>query len=65
MVTVLLVWNLTDESDLTQQGAEVACAVCAQCTVAAEHSSQMEFSLTWDMPLIQFGSKESVHRRLS
>ena len=52
-----------DESTLTAKGAELACAVCAQCNVGANSSTQVEFCLTWDMPEIQFGAKENVYRR--
>ena len=51
------------ESDLTSPGEEVACAVCAQSTVLPQQTSQVEFSLTWDMPVIHFGGKENVYRR--
>jgi uncharacterized protein (DUF608 family) len=51
------------ESDLTSPGEEVACAVCAQSTILPQQASQVEFSLTWDMPVIHFGSKENVYRR--
>ena len=45
------------------KGEELAVAVCAQCTVKANKTSNLEFCLTWDMPVIHFGSKQTKYCR--
>ncbi|KAI0227691.1 Non-lysosomal glucosylceramidase [Lamellibrachia satsuma] len=56
--------NSTRESSRrSHRGEELACAVCAQTSVDANQTSQVKFSLTWDMPLIHFGGRENTYAR--
>ena len=47
----------------TRPGEEVACAVCCRSSVAAHSKTTAEFALTWDMPVVQFGSKGIKYSR--
>lgn len=49
--------------DATSAGQQVAAAVCAKCQVRANSKSQVEFSLTWDQPVIHFGSRQQLYKR--
>ncbi len=59
----LLCFVVTGGEEASRPGDEVACAVCAQCTVEASSHGNMEFALAWHMPVIQFGSKAHKHCR--
>ncbi|XP_013405855.2 non-lysosomal glucosylceramidase-like [Lingula anatina] len=52
-----------DPSPKTSRGQELATAVCAKCHVKPQSTQQMDFSLTWDMPVIYFGAKEQLYCR--
>ncbi|XP_055634667.1 non-lysosomal glucosylceramidase [Toxorhynchites rutilus septentrionalis] len=50
--------NLTEKSfDENIKGKDVAVAVSAQILVQSERSSELEFSLVWDMPKIHFAKR--------
>ncbi|XP_036407076.1 non-lysosomal glucosylceramidase [Megalops cyprinoides] len=53
----------TGSSPPTQKGEKVAAALAVGCTVPAQGHNFMEFSLSWDMPKITFGSREREHIR--
>jgi len=45
-------------------GQHIACAVAAKLRVSEnQEENEIEFSLCWDMPNVQFGSKQLTHRR--
>ncbi|XP_050400246.1 non-lysosomal glucosylceramidase isoform X1 [Patella vulgata] len=45
------------------KGKDIGAAVCASCTVQPSSSQSLDFSLVWDMPIIQFGAKEQYYAR--
>ncbi|KAK0057638.1 non-lysosomal glucosylceramidase [Biomphalaria pfeifferi] len=47
----------------TSKGEELASAVCANLQVMKNSRSHCEFSLCWDMPKVQFASKENVYTK--
>ncbi|KAG5845557.1 hypothetical protein ANANG_G00140560 [Anguilla anguilla] len=53
----------TGSSPPTQKGEKVAAALAVGCTVPAHGHNSVEFSLSWDMPVITFGSREREHIR--
>ncbi|KAK3608169.1 hypothetical protein CHS0354_034127 [Potamilus streckersoni] len=52
-----------DKTQRTRKGQETAAAVCIQCNISPKESKTLEFSLTWDMPIIHFRSKGFKYRR--
>lgn len=47
----------------TSKGEQLGCAVCSQTTVASQSEIDLEFSLVWDMPKINFvGNKKQYWR---
>ncbi|XP_074651855.1 non-lysosomal glucosylceramidase-like [Tubulanus polymorphus] len=55
--------SLNEPSEPTRKGKEIATAVCCKCSVAGNSTEDLEFSLTWDMPLIHFHSREVTYKR--
>lgn len=53
----------TNSSPPTEKGEEVAAALVVSCSVSANSSNSVDFSLAWDMPKITFGSKERTYVR--
>ncbi|KAL2079270.1 hypothetical protein ACEWY4_025014 [Coilia grayii] len=53
----------TGSSPPTQKGEKVAAALVAKCSVLAQGHSSLEMALAWDMPFIQFGSRDRTHSR--
>ncbi|TKS92974.1 Non-lysosomal glucosylceramidase [Collichthys lucidus] len=47
----------------TPKGEKVAAALAVGCSVAAQGHNTLEFCLSWDMPIITFGSREREHIR--
>ena len=47
----------------TVKGQEIATAVCASTTVKAGGTGQLDFSLAWDMPVVQFKAGENKYSR--
>lgn len=47
----------------TPKGEKVAAALAVGCSVPAQSQNSLEFSLSWDMPKITFGSREREHTR--
>uniref|UniRef100_A0A1B6DSU6 Non-lysosomal glucosylceramidase n=1 Tax=Clastoptera arizonana TaxID=38151 RepID=A0A1B6DSU6_9HEMI len=45
------------KSKETASGQELACAVCAKVQAKTNETSDIEFTLVWDMPVIKFSSK--------
>lgn len=46
-----------------RKGHESAAAVCAQTTVPPGGKKEMDFTLTWDMPVVHFKNKEKLYGR--
>ena len=63
MVVFLRMYYIEEQSAETIRGEELAVAVCAKCNVRAQQKGELEFSLTWDMPVIHFGSRETKYCR--
>lgn len=56
--------KLTEQSvEETLKSKDVAVAVCAQVTVPGQASAELEFTLNWDMPLVQFYNKTQTYSR--
>jgi len=53
----------TDPSAPTNKGQELASAVSCQTNVCKGARAECEFSLSWDMPRVQFAAKENVYTR--
>ncbi|XP_060068872.1 non-lysosomal glucosylceramidase-like [Ylistrum balloti] len=46
-----------------RKGQESAVAVCSQVTVPPSSKKEMDFTLTWDMPVVHFKNKEKLYGR--
>ncbi|GFS08363.1 non-lysosomal glucosylceramidase [Elysia marginata] len=55
--------SLTAPSPPTSRGQETASAVCGSQTIKKNSKELFEFSLSWDMPKIQFAAKENTYTR--
>lgn len=53
----------TGKTTCTSKGEESAAAVCVKATVPPKQSTDLEFTLTWDMPIIHFKAKEKFYAR--
>ncbi|XP_061171988.1 non-lysosomal glucosylceramidase-like [Saccostrea echinata] len=47
----------------TGKGEESAAAVCVQANVPPKQTRDLEFTLTWDMPIIHFKARENFYAR--
>ncbi|RUS80876.1 hypothetical protein EGW08_011347 [Elysia chlorotica] len=47
----------------TSKGQEIASGVCARQLIKTNENGVFEFSLSWDMPKVQFGAKENTYTR--
>ncbi|KAH9503274.1 Non-lysosomal glucosylceramidase [Bulinus truncatus] len=54
---------VTDPSPPTSKGEELASGVCASQRIQKNSSGCCEFSLCWDMPQVQFASKETFYTK--
>ncbi|XP_039256839.2 non-lysosomal glucosylceramidase-like [Styela clava] len=56
--------STNDISENTSRGESIACAVAVETTVKSKTlQKNVDFVLSWDMPIVYFGSKEISHRR--
>ncbi|XP_049963211.1 non-lysosomal glucosylceramidase [Schistocerca serialis cubense] len=55
--------SLSDRSEETKKGKQLASAVCAKTTVPKCESREVEFALVWDMPKIHFHGKAKEYYR--
>jgi uncharacterized protein (DUF608 family) len=58
-----IVKHISESSEATKKGEEIATAVCAHCKVEAHSSNYVELSLSWDMPVINFRAKETMYKK--
>ena len=54
---------ISDPSPPTSRGQEVASGVCGSQTIKKNSKGAFEFSLSWDMPKIEFAAKENSYTR--
>ena len=53
----------SESSAKTIKGKEIAVAVCAKCTLKPKSKGQLDFCLSWDMPVIHFGAREQKYAK--
>ncbi|CAI4229920.1 unnamed protein product [Auanema sp. JU1783] len=53
------------ENDVSKKwnARELGVAICNKTVVSSGSSTKMEFSLTWDMPIVRFGNEQREYKR--